>query len=69
MTKIIVLGTIDTENGEAVIIPPGLDPDEIKAAIEVANRAKFEAAAQETKRLRDMFLTDGKTDEDKKSDE
>jgi hypothetical protein len=46
MTRIILLGTIDTENGEALIIPPGLDPDEIKAAIEVANRAKAEAEAR-----------------------
>jgi hypothetical protein len=56
MTRIIVLGTIDTENGEAVIIPPGLEPDEIRAAIEAANRAKAEAAAQETMRLRQLFL-------------
>jgi hypothetical protein len=53
---ITYIGTIDTENGEALIIPPGLDPDEIKAAIEAANRAKRDAAMQESLRLRQLFL-------------
>jgi hypothetical protein len=51
------LGTIDASEEGEVFVVPNLDasPDEIRAAIEVANAARREASAEEARKLRDMF--------------
>lgn len=53
------LGTVTLTEGEALVLPADVDnadPKTIKLAIEQAERAKQEAAAQETQRLREMFF-------------
>ena len=53
----IYLGTIDTSDGSALVVPDLNAPvDEIRAALELAEVAKREAAKRETKHLRGMFL-------------
>jgi hypothetical protein len=59
MTKVIVLGVITRDDDETLAfptIPLDMDPAAITAMIEAAELAKREAAAQESLRLRQLFL-------------
>ena len=55
----IYLATIDTSDGERLAVPPGLldnaDPEVIRAALEVAEIAKAEAARRESEALARLF--------------
>jgi hypothetical protein len=58
--RITILGTFDKtgEPDEIFSIPDiNASPDEIRAAIEAANAARAEALAQESRKLREMFLS------------
>jgi hypothetical protein len=56
--RITVLGVVSVEPGESIAfsIPPDLDADAIKAALEAVEAEKVAAAARETKKLREIFL-------------
>jgi hypothetical protein len=60
----IFLGVVDVDGDEklALYIPPNASPDEIRAAIARANAARREALAEEARKLREMFLKDGRHD-------
>jgi hypothetical protein len=69
--RITYLGTITADDGEVIAfdIPPNADADAVKAALVAAEEERIAAQARESRRLHDMFLTDGKNGDDKKDED
>jgi hypothetical protein len=65
--RTIYLGTVNLGDGDeesiAFAIPTDATPEKIAAAIEVANKEKAEAQERESRRLREMFLTESAADD------
>ena len=53
-----MFGALDVTDGEtvALVIPPNADAETVRAAIELANRQKAEAAKAESAALAHLFL-------------